>query len=163
MKKLPLFSLVIICFFLITCKKYKEGPLISFRKPETRITGEWDIDKFFINGNDSTYVFANKYYFLINAPDYGGEGSESLWHVFSYISDSLSLYSQLSYEGFSKDRKSFHVQYRYNYPDSDTIKIIGPFTSGIKSNWIIKKLRINEVWLKCDYQGSEYFFKLNRK
>ena len=162
MKK-HLFFIIFICFFLFTCKKYEDGPLISFKKAETRITGEWDIYKFYVNGNDSSYIFKNKYYFWILACDYTGGDCESRWNVFSYISDTLNLNSQLGYEGFSKDKKSFQVNYRFNYPDSDTIKIIGPFTSGIKSNWIIKKLRMNDVWLKCDYIGDEYFVKLIRK
>ena len=56
MKKLiPL--LLIITAISTGCKKFKDGPLISFRSVKSRIEGTWKVDKFYINDVDSTADF----------------------------------------------------------------------------------------------------------
>lgn len=56
--KTPLLFILTILFLLpfSGCKKYEEGPLLSFRSPENRIEGRWDIDKLLINEADSTDI-----------------------------------------------------------------------------------------------------------
>jgi hypothetical protein len=45
--------LLVILFFLSTCKKYPENNL-WFRKPDRIIEGHWHLKKFAVNGFDST-------------------------------------------------------------------------------------------------------------
>ena len=42
-----------ICIFS-GCKKYKDGPLISFRSKTERISNTWKFQKYIVNGIDST-------------------------------------------------------------------------------------------------------------
>jgi hypothetical protein len=45
---------------LSACKKYPEGPLISFRSSLKRVVGTWNVDKFYINNVDSTSEYVQK-------------------------------------------------------------------------------------------------------
>ncbi len=47
MKKI-IFSLL-ITFFLVSCSKYEEGPYVSFKSPEKRITGIWTLKNYYVN------------------------------------------------------------------------------------------------------------------
>ncbi len=60
-KNFFLISLTIILIFFTGCQKYEEGPLISLKKPKNRLYGEWDIAKYYINGNDSTQTYRDRY------------------------------------------------------------------------------------------------------
>ncbi len=59
MKKIIL-VLIIITTILESCKKFPDGPCISFRSVIKRIEGTYKVDKFFINGADSTTEFNTK-------------------------------------------------------------------------------------------------------
>ncbi len=44
---------ILICIFIsFSCKKYEEGPLVSFRTKNKRIQGSYNINEFKVNGED---------------------------------------------------------------------------------------------------------------
>lgn len=48
--KIRLFQ--VVCIIILTsfaCSKYEEGPAISLKSPEKRISGIWLLDKYFVN------------------------------------------------------------------------------------------------------------------
>lgn len=47
MKKIILSFL--ITFFLVSCSKYEEGPYVSFKSPEKRITRIWTLKEYYVN------------------------------------------------------------------------------------------------------------------
>jgi hypothetical protein len=47
-------ALCVIASLFSECKKYPDGPQISFRSRATRIVATWYIDKYLFNDNDST-------------------------------------------------------------------------------------------------------------
>lgn len=53
MRKIKNFIIVsiILSISFSACTKYEEGPAISILTPDMRITGEWETDKFYVNGN----------------------------------------------------------------------------------------------------------------
>jgi hypothetical protein len=51
MKKILYIILSIVIF--LGCKKYEEGPLISFRSVTQRIEGKWRVTEYISNGIDS--------------------------------------------------------------------------------------------------------------
>jgi hypothetical protein len=60
MKKTTITIIGIIAMLIFTeCKKYQEGPLISFRSKKSRIEGKWKFDKVLSNGVDKTVDFVN--------------------------------------------------------------------------------------------------------
>ena len=58
MKKILLLFITIV--LLYGCKKYPDGPAISLLSKESRITGEWDVEYFSVNGYDSTEYLKSK-------------------------------------------------------------------------------------------------------
>ncbi len=52
------FALLIICAIAVTsiqsCKKYEEGPAISFRSRSERVANTWRVENYKINGEDYT-------------------------------------------------------------------------------------------------------------
>ena len=54
LRKRVFIAIVLAVIFIVSCKKYPDGPLISFRSKEYRITWQWSVVYFSINGYDST-------------------------------------------------------------------------------------------------------------
>ena len=58
MKKLAsiflIFIITIIALTFDSCKKYEDGPLISFRSKKARVVGLWNFRQVIINGQDRT-------------------------------------------------------------------------------------------------------------
>lgn len=78
MKTHLLFILTILFLLPFSgCKKYEEGPLLSFRSPENRIEGRWDIDKLLINEADSTGILDCLTISFHSSKGQGGEGRNS--------------------------------------------------------------------------------------
>jgi hypothetical protein len=57
MKRITWFLFVFIAF--MSCGKFEEGPMISFRSVKNRVSGEWTLDKYISNGVDSTEFYLN--------------------------------------------------------------------------------------------------------
>jgi hypothetical protein len=58
--KIKFIYIYLIFVFLFSCKKYEDGPLVSFRTKKTRITGVWKLDKIIVNGvekNDDNFFY----------------------------------------------------------------------------------------------------------
>lgn len=52
MKKLSSLSLLTLILSFAACKKYEDGPGISFRTAEARISNHWEIENYYIDGYD---------------------------------------------------------------------------------------------------------------
>jgi hypothetical protein len=51
MKRALLYILVVTT--IISCKKYEEGPALSLRSPKKRISAEWEVVKYTVDGKDA--------------------------------------------------------------------------------------------------------------
>jgi len=49
MKTKIIIMLIIICLFLLTCKKYEEGPAFSFRSVKNRMYGQWRVRELLVD------------------------------------------------------------------------------------------------------------------
>ncbi|MBR9860079.1 hypothetical protein GYB22_04920 [bacterium] len=54
MKNIFIASMMLICFGLTSCSRFEEGPKITLRTIESRLTGDWEIVKFSVNDEDQT-------------------------------------------------------------------------------------------------------------
>lgn len=54
-KKIATLLLLILVF--TSCKKYPEGPSLSFRSKTARVSNTWKVEKVLMNGNDVTSAF----------------------------------------------------------------------------------------------------------
>ncbi|HBF89045.1 MAG TPA: hypothetical protein DDX39_10425 [Bacteroidales bacterium] len=57
MKKSVIFVIAVFLLVGNGCQKYEEGPWLSLRSKENRVVGTWVVDKYHINGVDSTELY----------------------------------------------------------------------------------------------------------
>ena len=63
MKKITLIAAILFsCIFLDSCKKYPEGPMLSFRTRTARVANTWKVGSCTINGTDFTSTYTNMNY-----------------------------------------------------------------------------------------------------
>lgn len=152
--KLVLFSLIFIMLFAISgCKKYEDGPLISLRTKEARLTGEWDVEYFSINGYDSTsYLKSQSFYgkYLFGKD----EIHNKKLFVYKNSSTVIPNYNGDGYWMFLNHKESVYIHYDY----LTSGPTVGPFRAN-DITWEIKRLKNKELWLKTQYAGKEYFVK----
>jgi hypothetical protein len=64
MKKLTAFIFVLtigstVLALISSCKKYEDGPMISFRTRTERLSNTWKVDNYTYNGNDLTSLYTD--------------------------------------------------------------------------------------------------------
>lgn len=126
------------------CKKYPEGPMISFRTKEQRIIGTWNIEKYLIDQVDSTYL---KYPSC--TIDFTANGHQVSAHLVSIDCDSSGGYWSL------EDRKT---QLTFSHFTKLT-----PIYLQSNMKWKIMKLKYEEVHLQANFNSKQYDIYLTRK
>ena len=150
MKKAVALILIIGTLFPIlhSCKKYEEGPWISFRSKEKRLTGIWD---------------------LIEATKSNGSVVPD-----SLVTTGLSFGSQLSGGNCSfhtVNSDTVHLPCSWYWSNKkESLSIYNPSaSSGISSGILsvshdikIKRLKLNELWLEAEKDGERFTYKYNK-
>lgn len=142
---------------LISCSKYEEGPFVSFRSPEARIEGLWDISNITIDDIDFTSVYAadtmtKKFSVTLRGDD-----------IFISIVEQDRSNPQWSYSllVFSNDHKKvvfgFPTIAAYQLFTVDFFDLIPAIN--IENEWEILRLTNDDWWIKCNYLGKEYQIK----
>lgn len=149
---------IVLAIILITsCKKYPDGPLINFHSKEKRIVGEWSVDYFSIDGVDSTgYLQAQPYYGKYGISNEIDQGQKGL--VFfskDYPTPNLNPnYTCMGYWKFVNKKRSIYMHFRIYSAQGEC----GPFRAN-EITWDIYRLTDDDLWLKTNYNGKEYFVK----
>ena len=157
MKK-PILFLGILIILMHSCKKYEDGPLISFKTPLNRLIGKWQVYYFELNSVDQTnlyidscncnFSFINRkstlYFRYYNCkPSYGFGGYFNLTDDDKQISTNTDL-------TFIEDRPV------------DTIHYFNIFGEVTNVTWTIKRLKYKDLWIFY-YDGiTSYFLKLKK-
>ena len=154
-EKAVLCTLISIIIAFSGCKKYPDGPAISLLSKESRITGEWDVEYFSIDGYDSTsylksQTFYGKYFLSSEM-----EASHKLF-IFKSISDDPNDNGHGLWM-FLNHKESLYINFE-NYHGAST----GAYRA--KSVvWEIRRLKNKELWLKTLYNGKENFIKFKHQ
>ena len=108
-KYILLFLFFIFCF--TDCKKYPEGPLVSFTSKVKRVLGDYEVEAFLVDGADSTsQLTCLKYRFyrdqnkqLLNSPECSGgsTGNGGDWN-FENHHKNLHIYFSISIGSIAK-------------------------------------------------------------
>ena len=161
MKKVTKITIVALMFALAfnSCKKYEDGPLISFRSPLNRLLGKWGVEAVSNNGNDITSLYIDscgckfsfhsekhdpKYFALFNCTNgYNYAGS---FHFVSNEYIEIFIVSKYNEMGSS----------------NDTVPICGPLKVRVSSRWDVKKLSNKNMWIENNYNGDLYLIKMKK-
>ena len=141
--------MLVIVAIASSCKKYEEGPCISFRSPEKRLFGHYAITSYTINGEESLSLFNDSLSTKVEFVRY--------WQ-----------YSEISFlnDGKRNDGKDVSVDCSCGFDKKHTNFYfsrcvgdigLGPF-SGLSKDikWEILKLTNKELKLKTLYNNKEY-------
>lgn len=120
-------GLTLVCIIAFSCKKYPEGPTISFRSKTERISNSWHIKQIFENGVDKTNDFNNMF------QNYVITIRKDLSYNISYKFIGLIDYNESGVWSFNTDKTGITFK---NNANNNT------------SNWKILKLMEKELWGK---------------
>lgn len=133
------------------CKKqYPDGPRISFKKPEKRILGKWEIETAYVNGSDRTadvdtmdieyYKFYDPGRGVKNHQVYDitRNGKPGVNDVFKFINDESEL-----------ELSKYPANVSGNY-------IVPGFILSGDEIWTILRLTDKEMWLELENNGTVY-------
>lgn len=141
-----LLFLAALCF-LTTCKKYPEGPFISFEPKTLRVEGSWNIEKYLVDDADSTVVkYSSGCTILFDATAADLVGHDVLDHC--HFDD--------GHWEFDDHKKTMNIyRVRDSLPN-------GPLFLSDKQQWRILKLKHEEMHLQTDFNSKRYDIYLKR-
>jgi len=141
------------------CKKYPDGPLLSFETKMNRIAGietkQWNVDYYSINGYDSTaYLQAQPYY-----GQYSFYSKKSKYpNTFGCLSNNNIYCTHGGWE-FNNSKNDMHILQNYICSIPISQFNTNPYIAS-DVTWEIRRLTDSDLWLKTTYNGKEYFMKL---
>ncbi|MEI7596353.1 MAG: lipocalin family protein [Bacteroidota bacterium] len=117
--------------FTFSCKKYEDGPYISFKKAEPRVINKWNVSVATING-------ANK---MADMAKYQWEFFEDKYFNISIEYTDKSYYSTSGTWSLKDNNKYLELN------ESGTIELFR-----------IRELRKGKMSIEGDFDGKKYFF-----
>ena len=158
---MPRITIYLFLFILLftSCKKYDEGPWISFNSKDKRLIGTWELEKFIVNGYDSTHYF-RKYDSPIFAIVESG--------IYISLEDVLTAPNNprkglSGYWSFEDKKRALRWVFTNQGNQEETWIDLGPFGIDRTSFWEIKRLKMDELFLETNYDGSFYRIEFSRK
>ena len=146
--------LVFLASIFSGCKKYEDGPLISLRLKAERVSGQWALESYTVDGADSLAQLlarinnCNMYSFRDKQSNLEGGG-----RPYTNCNGGGGKWS------FSKDKRELIIWY-YNTMTPYSI-VAGAFIySGI--SWTILRLTNKEMWLEANFSGKDYEMHLKK-
>ena len=152
-KKSIILILLVIAGITEGCKKYEDGPWVSFRSAKNRFYGYHTLITYNVNGVDSL----SSYY-------------DSLGLKFNFIHDDDYNSNVCIMDGKRKDGLGELLFWYWELSKSKKQLIIkgtsgssigtGPFGINKTPEWEILKLKWNDIKMKTNYNNKEYFIEL---
>ena len=147
--------LILIVLAAITegCKKYPDGPCISFRSPIKRLYGVYTLTKHTVNGEDSLSLY-----------------KDSLGQKFDFFYNDIEDFNSCIISGNRMDGYYCYIKWDWRLVDKNKILQIfnsdgtiigtGPFGKRKKPEWEIIRLTNKELYMKTTFNGKEYYVEL---
>jgi hypothetical protein len=152
-----------IGLFFTTCKKYPDGPKFSLRSVQHRLTGTYELDKFIVNGIDSTDLLPPCN--IVRSLNYTNSDGH---YYFLFKDGSDNNLVGLDFQGdyaLINNKRDIHITY------GDGSNYGGVFTSGRNilepakgggDKWEIRKLTNEDFWIKATFFNSTYEVHLRK-
>lgn len=125
----------VVCLFISSCKKYPDGPLISLRTKQARITARWQMEKYLVNGADSTEKL--------------NPGNSK----YNIAFEEKQVFTDANINGYWEFKEKKEAVRLYNFANTAVPYEFGLILSG-DCEWKILRLTKKEFWLETDFQGS---------
>jgi hypothetical protein len=155
MKKLILL-LIVITALTVSCKKYPDGPLISFRTAKGRLYGFHTLTKYTVNGVDSLSRYQDSLCTTFNFNHHDDDGKD---YCSMAGSRKDGWESTLSWTWVLEDKnKDLLVTLSGGNPHGRMCT--GPFGDNICPAWQILKLYWNDIIMQTTYNGKVYLIEL---
>jgi hypothetical protein len=152
MKKLLL--LFFISVSLISCKRYEDGPSISFRSAEKRLTGKWKVSQI---TNDDKDLTANYYSLGLDQFPFN---IYSDWNHQNFISITNADGSIVAKSILSLNKKKNVMTFGL-IPETvsksianNIFSIIPPLAAG--NDWKILRLKNDEFWIRTNFDSNNF-------
>jgi len=150
---------LLLLFFLIpllftSCNKYKDGPCISFRSAEKRLTGKWRLSQITYNDKDISVAYYASHYDLFPYNIY------SDWSQNLFISITHSDASIIATAPLTLNKKKTIItfgmiaQVPYEAIAKDIFTIIPPLSES--NDWQILKLKNDALWIKTNFDANNF-------
>jgi len=159
---------MILMAMISSCKKYPDGPWFDFRSKSERAIGEWDVNYFSVDGNDSTtYLKSQPYYGQYHFERASGDKALSISGGTAYYTAIDKNYESIKGRWyFSNSSDQLIIEMTFNYPTF--AGHVGPYRYDIpqysnRSNtitWDIRRLSQHALWLQTTQNGKVYYLKL---
>lgn len=146
-----------ILLLFITCKKYDDGPALSFRSKMNRIIGYKKITSYTIDGSDSLASVdslfsgcSGQYYYFIEPK------SSSIGDTGSIAVSCPIRTDAASGQWLLENPKNEKLFLRISYPILPTG---GTPSFPFNTSWTITRLKEKELWLKTEENGKMFELK----
>ena len=155
-------AVLFVVLLLGSCKKYDEGPWISFRSAEKRLIGEYKLTKCTIDGEDvSSYLINDSVSFEM-------EFRNDVGYYFNmFISTGIyernhNIYYIWSFKNKNTEVSVFDKEVTYDDYLCCVPPVI-PFTDEESSMLEIKRLKNNELIYEINYANKNYRYEFDKK
>ncbi len=155
-------TIIIILFLgLLSCKKYEDGPCISFRKAKNKIVAEWQVESFSINNVDNTSLYQStcNCNFKFEAK-YTTGFDPNIFYFTNCKGFANEIIGDYDFADNNKILKTNPGRVKLTDEKDTSIHYIGPIGSERFTEWQIKRLTKKELWIETNYYNTDYFVKL---
>jgi hypothetical protein len=146
--------LFFIAVSLISCSKYEDGPGISFRSAEKRLSGKWKVSQLLYNEKDITVAFYAPQLDLYPFNIYS-DWSKSYFISITHPDGSIVAKSLLT---LNKKKTVITFGMAAEPVRETTAKeiftIIPPLS--LENNWDILRLKNDELWIRTGFETNNY-------
>lgn len=144
---------LLVCVIASGSCKYDEGPCISFRSTEERLSGHYIIDKIEVDNDNLTQEYRDACNCDFYFPQSSDDGVQ--FHLFNCKGVDLTnrVFGEYSLLGSSNMHIKFYGKSNYV---SDSAYGYGPFNYNSKSVWKIHRCTMKETIIEAYYYGKKY-------
>jgi hypothetical protein len=152
MKKTLLLFFIPLLF--ISCKKYEDGPAISLRSAEKRLTGKWRVSSLLYNEKDITVSYYASHFDLYPFNIYS-DWSQSYFIAITQSDGSVIAKSVMTLNK-KKNIMTFGLtpEDTYKILSRDIFTVIPPLSE--ENNWTIIKLKNDEFWMRTNFESNNF-------
>lgn len=131
-----------------SCKKYEDGPGISFRSSDARLEGTWVLDQYLRNGQDETSQL------LIS--NYMESYIEGGVYKRSYTEPDGGSFDEIGSWEFQNDKEQIKID------GISSIELTANTSTVTTSSIDILRLKKKELWYKFENGGDVHEFRMVR-